>query len=182
MYGGNAAKAACDELLALATENIPIGDDGYSSRMHESAKTDIRESGKGKNKEYYVQTRNSKGQYGKKVNLEQMNDDTFSIPHTPGALKESGYVQQYKQRERDGGKTGYRVCFDTRKVDPRSAANNFNYAYIVHEDGYPHGEGWDSSKHKGKFFLALPYHQNKRRWLQDIANECKKALERSRRR
>ena len=179
MYGGNAAKKACDELLQLATERIPVGTNEHSAKLHDSADlSDIRTEGKGKNREHYVQVRNAKGQFGKKVTLEQHNDGSFSIPHTTGALKESGYVQHYKQRERDGGKTGYRVVFDTRKVDARSAMNNFNYAYIVHEDGYPSAK----KEHHGKFFLKIPYEQNKQKWLNDIAEECKKALERRRRR
>lgn len=84
-----------------------------------------------------------------------------------GNLRDSGQVVKMDE---EAGKVGYAVSYDTRRTDPRSAGNNFNYAWIQHETlEYHHEVG------KAKF-LEDPYNELKNLFNERIAKAVKQGL------
>lgn len=84
-----------------------------------------------------------------------------------GNLRDSGEVVAVETKR---GKTGFAVSFDTRRTDQRSRENNFNYAYIQHENlSFKHTQGQAK-------FLEEPYHQMKADFIKRLGESQQQAM------
>ena len=101
------------------------------------------------------------GEEAKACAEDLMEDAKDLAPVDEGNLQDSAQVDELINRK---GITRYEVSFDTRRTEGRSRGNNFNYAYIQHEDL--------SFKHKiGQAkFLETPYHQRRDEFLKRISD------------
>ena len=99
-----------------------------------------------------------------------MEDAKALAPVDKGNLQESARVEEKTNRK---GITRYEINFDTRRTEGRSRGNNFNYAYIQHEDlSYKHKIGQAK-------FLETPYYQRRNEFLKRIADASSEGMGRA---
>lgn len=123
----------------------------------------------------YIQFRDYDGTMGERHYINRNAKRQRVFEHNAEALFDSGRVDKLK----DEGKKliGYKVSYDTRRTDTRSFVNNFNYAIKQHEDStLKHAPG------KTSHFLRNPYNAKRQKFLDYIAEETKKAIERQEKR
>lgn len=192
LYGGAEAKM-CAELLLDAAKNLcPVGHDvgedkaipesranyhggvwrGSGSQSFHSRLSDFSmKYSVSKSKDHTFQGRDSKGHFAAKQAAfkEARHGGLLSFTHNAGSLRESGRVKPYLQVDGDK-KKGFEVSFDTRRTDPRSLTNNFNYAVIQHEDmNMKHTVGQAK-------FLFVPYQLHKKTFMSWIGEAVKKGV------
>ena len=188
-FGADKASKECaHKLLEASKMLVPVGDDDakasrgnvarmakygnfmsepFMDRAKELAINVVKHATKGE----YFQFRKANGRYGK-WNYVKYDNRTRKYEHKGGSLKDSGMVRSLRDDANDNHKKiiGYKVSYDTRRTDPRSFVNNFNYAIIQHEDS--------TLKHKvGKHhFLSVPYSLMESEFREYMTEETKKAI------
>ena len=192
-FGADKASKECAHKLLEASQMlVPVGDDdaeasrGNVARMAkygnfmsepfiERAK-ELAINVIGQTNAEYFQFRKANGRYAKR-NYVKYENRTRKYDHKGGSLKESGMVRSLRDDVNNNHRKiiGYKVSYDTRRTDPRSFVNNFNYAIKQHEDStLKHKEG----KHH---FLSVPYSLMEAEFREYIAEETKKSIERRKR-
>lgn len=169
-FGADKASKECaNKLLEASQMLVPVGDDDakasrgnvarmakygnfmsepFMDRAKELAINVVKHATKGE----YFQFRKANGLYGK-WNYVKYDNRTRKYEHKGGSLKESGMVRSLRDDVNNNHRKiiGYKVSYDTRRTDPRSFVNNFNYAIKQHEDStLKHKEGKDH-------FLKTPF-------------------------
>jgi hypothetical protein len=176
LYGDEEARKCAEDLLKDAKALAPVAQYHFQ-KLGNSVESAGKVLGKRANvskastqvgHDVNIQFRNKAGRFEKAIPAIKTSKGIEPLEKLPGGnLRDSGEVVQVESRR---GKKGYAVSFDTRRTDERSRENNFNYAYIQHEDlTFRHKEGQAK-------FLEQPYLERKAEFIERLGKSQQQAM------
>jgi len=179
-YGDEGARKCADLLLQYSQAEVPVGKDEKASAANQKFKSvskvakslniNAHTMRTSKGSYQYIQFRNANGTMGDRIRIGYNKKGNHAYEHSGGSLYRSGRVDSLRDLTEKRNIIGYKVSFDTRRTDPRSLVNNFNYAIKQHED-------WALKHSVGKSnFLRDPYNAHRHEFLSMIHGSIKRAF------